>query len=250
MREKSDDEGAGVAVTVEGVGGGRGDTATGEALVAAAAGAAAAAAAGALAVAALADFASSHCPGEPRSGEPMSNGGSAERDGAAPDSGGCGAALGGAGAVVLCGVRRWGRSKLSRGIVFSLRWMDGWMGVWGDAERRRFSSSDQFPRFSQFRQVVRPVPVRPSVRPSVWLAGWLAGLLAGWLADWLADWLAGCRCRSPCRSPDHVRSVIVALERAGCQTLAFRVLGFMQNEGCRINTARCLEFCTSNIAIY
>ena len=57
------------------------------------------------------------------------------------------------------------------------------MGVGGDAERRtRFFSSDQFPQFSQFRQVVRPVPC-PSVRPSVRPSGWLAGWLAGWLTD-------------------------------------------------------------------
>lgn len=122
MREKSDDEGAGVAVAVEGVGGCRGGTETGEALVAAAA--------AVLAVAAvLADFASSHCPGEPRSGEPTSSGGSAERDGgAAPDGGGEGPALGSAGVVVLWAARRWGRSRLlSRGIVFRCDGMNGWV---------------------------------------------------------------------------------------------------------------------------
>lgn len=85
--------GAGVAVAVvDGVGGsGGGSAATGEA---------------------LAVFASSHCPGSPRSGEPMSSGGSAERVGgvedaaAVPDGGGDGATVGGAGVVVLPWARR------------------------------------------------------------------------------------------------------------------------------------------------
>jgi hypothetical protein len=71
IREPFVEVGAGVALAVEGAGGGGIGGAT-----------------------ALSVFVSNHCPREPRSGEPMSSGGSADRVGAAPVVGGDGAMVG------------------------------------------------------------------------------------------------------------------------------------------------------------